>query len=154
MDLTVEQKKAVEGWVKEGSTLSQIQKRLSSEFGISMTYMEVRFLVIDLGLKVKDKAAASSASARPMGQPDALAGKDRAAAQKPGGVAVEVDRITKPGSIVSGTVTFSDGVKASWLIDELGRLGLKAAKQGYAPSQQDIALFQEEIRKALEKHGF
>ena len=55
MELTREQKQTIETWIKEGNGLSEIQKKITSEMGISMTYMDVRLLVIDMGLKVKEK---------------------------------------------------------------------------------------------------
>ena len=53
MTLTDEQKAAVAEWVRDGAGLSDVQKRLQSEFDISMTYMDVRFLVIDLELTLQ-----------------------------------------------------------------------------------------------------
>ena len=41
-------------WVAQGLKLSDIQNRLVSELGVTMTYMEVRFLVDDLKLTLKD----------------------------------------------------------------------------------------------------
>ena len=38
----------------QGAKLSEIQTRLASEFGLKLTYMEVRFLVDDLKLTPKD----------------------------------------------------------------------------------------------------
>jgi len=56
MTLTPEQQKAVAGWVTAGDNLSAIQKKLSEEFKVSMTYRDVRFLVDDLNLALKDPA--------------------------------------------------------------------------------------------------
>lgn len=54
MTLTPEQSKAVSEWVAAGDNLSTIQKKLTEQFKISMTYMDVRFLVDDLNLALKD----------------------------------------------------------------------------------------------------
>jgi len=54
MTLTPEQKQAVSTWVAAGDNLSAIQKKLSEQFKVSMTYMDVRFLVDDLNLALKD----------------------------------------------------------------------------------------------------
>lgn len=160
MELTNEQKKIVAQWVSEGLGLSDIQKRLTSDFGLKPTFMDVRFMVLDLGLAVKDKATKVE---KPKAPPAAEADDGDAALDEPdalpgqgigGAVSVEVDRIMKPGSLVSGTVKFSDGVSATWMLDEMGRLGLGASKPGYKPSQQDIQAFQIELKKVLERQGF
>ena len=55
MQLDDQQKKTVAKWIEEGLDLSAIQARLESELNISMTYMDVRFLVGDLELMPKDE---------------------------------------------------------------------------------------------------
>jgi hypothetical protein len=56
MSLTTEQTAAVSAWVAAGDNLSAVQKKLSEQFQISMTYRDVRFLVDDLNLALKDPA--------------------------------------------------------------------------------------------------
>lgn len=56
MSLTPEQKQAVSSWVAAGDNLSAIQKKLSEQFKVAMTYRDVRFLVDDLNLELKDPA--------------------------------------------------------------------------------------------------
>ncbi len=56
MTLTPEQQQAVSAWVAAGDNLSVIQKKLSDEFKVAMTYRDVRFLVDDLNLSLKDPA--------------------------------------------------------------------------------------------------
>ena len=158
MDLTDAQKQLVGQWVKEGCGLSEIQKKLSSELGIPMTYMDVRFLVIDLGLNVKDKKVAAVPAGNRKAPPSADEEEIEAAEPASGlglsKVSVDVDRIVKPGSVVSGTVKFSDGVSATWALDQFGRLALDAGKRRYTPSEQDVQAFQLELRKVLERKGF
>ena len=48
MTLTPEQKQAISSWIAAGDNLSTVQKKLSEQFQLSMTYMDVRFLVDDL----------------------------------------------------------------------------------------------------------
>ncbi len=55
MELTEGQKAAVGRWLADGASLGDVQSRLQEEFGVKMTYMEVRFLVLDIGAKVKEK---------------------------------------------------------------------------------------------------
>ena len=54
MTLTPEQKQAVASWVAAGDNLSNVQQKLREQFQLSMTYMDVRFLVGDLNLELKD----------------------------------------------------------------------------------------------------
>jgi hypothetical protein len=61
--------------------------------------------------------------------------------------------VTQPGTLVSGTVTFSDGNVASWYLDQTGRLGLAPKQQGYRPSPEDVEDFQLELQNELQKLG-
>jgi len=54
MTLTPEQQQAVASWVAAGDNLSEVQKKLSEQFKLSLTYRDVRFLVDDLDLSLKD----------------------------------------------------------------------------------------------------
>ena len=50
-DLNEEQVKQIRLWVEEGAQMADVQKRLESEFGHIVTYMDTRFLSLDLGLE-------------------------------------------------------------------------------------------------------
>jgi len=159
MNLDEGQRKKVSEWIEQGLKLAEIQSRLSKEFGISMTYMDVRFLIDDLKLKPKDvqpaapvaiAAAKQTAGAAPAKAPAGQLGEQ----QIGGGVSVTVDQIARPGAMVSGRVTFSDGKGGAWLIDQMGRPGLVPDQQGYRPSQEDIAEFQVKLQDELAKMGF
>jgi hypothetical protein len=71
-----------------------------------------------------------------------------------GRVTVGVDTVARPGAMVSGSVTFSDGQKGTWYLDQFGRLGVSAEKQGYKPSPADVESFQTELEKELAKLGY
>jgi hypothetical protein len=170
MNLDDAQKKAVSAWIAEGLKLSEIQKRIASEFKLNLTYMDVRFLVDDLKLVPKDPPAPKldkallkpppSAAAQP--QSAAPAGNDHdaedlaASASLPGtgGVSVSVDTMARPGALVSGNVTFSDGQTALWYLDQMGRMGIAPKKQGYKPSAADLQAFQQTLEAELSKIGF
>ena len=163
MKLDDAQKQKVSGWIEEGLKLSEIQDKLNSEFGLRMTYMEVRFLIDDLGVKLKDKpveapapppAAAPTGGAAPAGVPPAGAPTLDEDGLIGGGVSVTVDQVTRPGSLVSGKVKFSDGKAADWYLDQMGRLGLAPKEMGYKPSQEDLMEFQTELQNELAKLGF
>jgi hypothetical protein len=152
MNLNEEQRQRVTAWVLQGAKLSEIQNRLNQEFGLKMTYMETRFLVDDLKLTLKDPEPPKTE------KPPVLEAKKPAEgktpdAQKSGGVSVSVDQIARPGAIVSGKVTFSDGQKAEWYLDQMGRLGVVPAQQGYKPPAADVQQFQMALQEELQKMG-
>lgn len=62
MSLTPEQKVIVSDWIAAGDNLSAVQKKLREQFQVSMTYMDVRFLVDDLNLTLKDPAPKADVS--------------------------------------------------------------------------------------------
>ena len=66
MNLDEAQTRKVGEWIAEGLKLNDIQVRLAKEWGINMTYLEVRFLIDDLKLRPKDQE-------RPKPAPDLLA---------------------------------------------------------------------------------
>ena len=161
MNLDEEQKRTVSAWIEQGLKLSEIQNRLAAELGIRLTYMDVRFLIDDLKLKLKDtEPPKPSPPLAPLpGQPSApipAPGPPPPGEPAPLGpaVTVKVDQVTKPGSLASGKVTFSDGKAADWYLDQYGRLGLVAEEQGYRPSQEDVADFQAELQEQLAKLGY
>lgn len=77
MSLSPEQKAAVSSWIAAGDNLSAVQKKLREEFQVSMTYMDVRFLVDDLDLTLKDPTPKADTSdvtkAKPAAAPAATA---------------------------------------------------------------------------------
>ena len=76
------------------------------------------------------------------------------AAPAGGKVAVSVDQITKPGTIVSGKVAFSDGQTADWYLDQTGRLGVVPKQTGYKPSAADVQDFQIALQSEVAKLGY
>lgn len=198
MTLTPEQKQAVAQWVAAGDNLSAVQSKLAEQFKLSLTYRDVRFLVDDLNLELKDAAPrvdASDVTKAPTAKASPAAGgnerkgffdkakeklglskneepagdeelggedlaDDELAAELPpdggGSVSVSVDKVTLiPGAIASGSVTFSDGVTAKWIVDQYGRPGLTEVSQpGYRPTPSDGQAFMQELSLALQKRGF
>ncbi len=189
MSLTPEQKQTVASWVAAGDNLSAIQKKLSEQLKISMTYMDVRFLVDDLDLALKDPAPKVDTSDVSKAQPakpkspsaqspsagangPAVSDQDLPADLEdgelaedpnafpeepiPGNVTVEVNKVNLiPGALASGTVTFSDGVTADWIVDNQGRPGFtKVSQPGYRPTPQDGQAFMQELSAALQRQGY
>jgi hypothetical protein len=71
-----------------------------------------------------------------------------------GGVTVEIDKVVRPGAAASGSVTFSDGKKAGWHVDQFGQLGLVPPEEGYQPTEEDLQAFQMELRNAMQRSPF
>lgn len=202
--LTEEQKADVAKWFAAGASLDEIQKRMKTEFGVHMTYLDLRLMVADLPQPVETEPAApddvaheglahntstrdgparevpepprrvaSSSVASSSGTPDSSGASSSGPASDDGTSAapkrydldapdgtppasdltVEVDALTIPGTFASGAVTFSDGTKAKWYLDQLGRLGLDDVPPGYRPSPGDAALFQARLVEALRARG-
>jgi len=164
MKLDDAQKKQVAQWIEQGAKLSEIQTRIAAEFKLAMTYMEVRFLVDDLKLVPKDPVKAPEpvlptpppAPPSAAAQPAPVHDLDEPTLPPAGAtnVSVSVDQIARPGALVSGKVTFSDGQSAEWSLDQTGRLALAAQQKGYRPSQADVQAFQQALQSELAKMGF
>jgi hypothetical protein len=161
MTLTEEQRQRVSAWIVQGAKLAEIQTRLAEEFGIKLTYMEARFLVDDLKLVPKDperpKAPEPPAEKKLATKPvpaEELADEEIPAPAGGGKVSVTVDQITRPGSLISGKATFSDGQIADWYLDQMGRLGVVPKQQGYKPSAADVQEFQMTLQREVQKLGY
>mgnify|MGYP006156963415 FL=1 len=158
MELSDAQKVAVTQWIQEGRSLADVQRSLREDFEISITYMDVRFLVDDLDIAVVEEEPEASEA------PEVEAGKD--ATTEPaeaelvdesgnGAVTVDVDAIPRPGSLVNGTVVFSDGVSLGWQLSAAGQLGLIPGDDPeYRPNPEDVQSFQSQLEEVLRKKGF
>jgi len=139
--LSGEQITAIQSWAAGGAQLPDIQLRMKEEFGFSLTYMDTRFLVLDLGIemiveKIEEPAAEIKKAPIPTGA-----------------VSVTMDAIAVPGAIVSGKVVFSDGEAGIWMLDQTGRPALDPDTPGYAPSREDVMEFQKQLRALIESSG-
>ena len=163
MNLDEAQRQRVTAWILQGAKLSEIQTKLAEEFGLRLTYMDVRLLVDDLKLTPKDpeppKGVAQIGTAPEKSAPPFYA--DKKISPAPGApppvadsVSVTVDEVVRPGAIVSGKVTFSDGQQADWYLDQAGRLGVVTRQPGYKPSAADVQQFQVALQNELARMGF
>ncbi len=151
MKLTSEQEAAVCQWVADGASLSEVQTKLRSEFGLHPTFLDVRMLVMDLGAQVKDKVTQVVADDVTKVQ---LPQKGEEKPAAPGAVSVTVDTIqVVPGALVSGGAVFSDGVKARWFFDQMGRFAFEPELPGYKPSEEDARTFQTMLQQELAARG-
>jgi hypothetical protein len=140
--LTADQINTIKTWAAAGAQLPEIQQRISAEMNHSLTYMDTRFLILDLGIELvveKEKEPVAEVAESPL-PPE-------------GGTHVTMDALPVPGSLVSGKVTFSDGELGVWSLDQTGRPTLDFTTIGYQPSREDIMEFQQQLRALIEKSG-
>jgi hypothetical protein len=139
--LSGEQITAIQSWAAGGAQLPDIQLRMKEDFGFSLTYMDTRFLVLDLGIEmIVEKMEEPAAEIKQAPLPT-------------GAVSVTMDAIAVPGAIVSGKVVFSDGEAGTWMLDQTGRPALDPDTPGYAPSREDVMEFQKQLRALIESTG-
>lgn len=162
MDNT-EIKKFIAEKVAEGISLSKIQDELTAQ-GTKMTFMELRLLASEIENDIFKQQEAAAQPPAPAPAPESaeanMPSDDQPAAPAPasenaddankvrGNTSVTVSPIQRPGYYASGTVKFGSGAEAEWFLDQTGRLGLDPTN-GMKPDQQDIAEFQQELRKAF-----
>lgn len=176
MQLSEQQQQTVRAWVASGLSLSDVQKNLKSEFGITMTFIDVRLLVLDLGAAVQDKPEPKPIPVKNI--PEHVIEDEESFSEEgahseiddelhpqvpvtpddstdtPSSVSMTMDTLVVPGAMVSGDVTFSDGTKARWLIDQYGRFGIEPETPGYRPTSPDLQAFQVLLRQELQRKGY
>jgi hypothetical protein len=153
--LSPEQLAHVEQWASDGANLNQVQDRLRSEFGINLTYLDARLLMLDVGVRIKDRPKEVVKAPEPAAPADVVDDEamEGAAGLPPSSVKLTADQVTRPGTLISGKVSFSDGQLASWHMDQTGRLALTGAPQGYQPPPADIPHFQNQLDLIMQQAG-
>lgn len=168
--LSEEQKGIVAQWFAAGAGLAEIQKRISEEFGIDLTYLDVRLLVADLPQPVEPeppKAEVPETLGNPADADYPEEPEVPARSEEPGDqgippspeepigaeLSVSVDPLAPPGAIACGSVVFSDGTAGKWVLDQMGRLGLSGLPADYRPPPEDGAQFQAKLVAALRAKG-
>ena len=151
MNLSDEQKAVVSQWVSEGESIANIQNLLKEHFDLGLTYMDVRFLVDDLGVIYKDSNEIAEDTEDKESETETATEENN----ETGGVIVDVDAVIRPGSLVSGNVRFSDGVALGWQLTSTGQLGLIPGDDPeYRPSNEDLQAFQTQLQEVLKEKGF
>lgn len=156
MNISESQKLTIADWVKHGETIAIIQRRLREEMELSLTYMDVRFLVDDLNLiysepeeicEIEEEIAVDD---EPINASDSIEEPELVS-----NVQVNVDPVTPPGALVCGTVNFSDGKQMTWQLSAAGQLGLVPGDDpDYRPNPEDLQEFQSQLQQVLQKHGY
>ncbi len=135
----------VRKWAAEGMDLNGIQKGLQTECGVHLTYMEVRFLLLDHGIEI---AAPTQTAEKEQPKPDQPE-DDVPSAAGAGRVKVELDDLQLPGTLLSGKAEFPGGAKGAWRIDQLGRFGWSQLTG--KPSPDEMQDFQTALTQLLSR---
>ncbi len=142
--ISPEQLEQVRQWAAQGIDLNGIQKKLVADCGVHMTYMDVRFLLLDHGIEIATTAPAPAPAAAPT---PASAPEDAAPAAAPDKVQVVLDDLQIPGTLFSGKVSFPSGIRGSWQIDQMGRLAWSDISGN--PTPAELQAFQTELMQIL-----
>lgn len=161
--LSEDQALLISQWAANGAQLTDIQKRLEDEMEFRLSYMDTRFLILDLGVEIRNLAQEQAETEQSeqdevaKSESDAKNGEelteDDIEVLPPsagGNVKVSVDDIARPGLMASGRVTFAGGQGGMWYVDEMGRLGIDPEVEGYQPSEADIMAFQRELQLVMD----
>lgn len=140
--LSPEQTTELHQLAADGASMSDLQRHMKDAFGHTLTYMDTRFLVLDLGITLKEETKAEEPKP-----------EEKPAPVPTGTVSTTMDTLALPGALVSGKVTFSDGETAIWMLDQSGRPGLDPDTPGYRPSPEDVREFQVQLRDLVQKSG-
>lgn len=154
--VNAEQLEMVRQWASQGIDLNGIQKNLVNECGVHLTYMDVRFLLLDHGIEIAHPQPEPVAAPAPDPEPEAPATPEptpAAADPMTGATAVRptmsLDDIQIPGTILSGKCEFPSGTKVSWQIDQMGQLACNQLSGTMTPEEQQAFVF--ELRQILSK---
>ncbi len=163
--------------LNSGMSLSDLQKLLDSEYGMKMTYFELRMIVSELRIEwdkqekkrrpviptqpVSAPKAAEPEAAQPPVAEDAEEDADLGDGEEDAdeesddaedGTVVTIDDAPMPGAVMSGNVKFASGASGKWMMNRMGQLGLAKLDEGSEqPTQDDLMLFQQELQAVLQE---
>ncbi len=144
-----EQLAAVKKWVAEGVDLNGIQKKLQSEYGLHLTYMDVRFLLLDHGIELASEKPSPDVAANDPQSESKEHLSEGGEGNVSGTVRVELDDLQLPGTLISGKAHFPGGAEGAWQIDQLGRFGW--SKLNGTPSPEEMKSFEQELTAMLRR---
>lgn len=168
MTLLPEQAEAIRTWLAKGDSLSDVQKQLKETFDLGVTYLDLRMAVMDIGAAVKDKPEPVKKTPPPQQEipadptitnapkSEVMQPPDPTLGEAPDTlVAVSVDTIMVPATaMISGTVVFTDGVKARWYFDRAGRFAFEPSIIGYRPTEADSKAFEQTLQSEIGSRGY
>ena len=137
-----EQLEKVRQWAAEGIDLNGIQKNLQAECGVHLTYMDVRFLLLDHNIVIATEPAEEPKEAEPE--------TPESTEETPSNtVKVTLDDLQLPGALISGKATFPGGAHGAWMIDQMGRFGW--SELNGQPTPDEMGDFERELTALLSR---
>lgn len=153
--LSEEQVAQIQSWADEGDGLSEIQDKLGSEMDVRVTYMEMRFLLDDIGVQLKSDPEPEKQEPEEEAPPETPeAGEENLPEASEGDAAevtVTVDQVQRPGTAISGTVSFGGENTATWSLDQMGQLGMKPNNEGFRPTEEQVMAFQKKLQEVVQQ---
>ena len=140
--LSPEQIQSIRTWAEEGLDLNAIQKRLHEDLNIKLTFMDTRFLLQDLDIRIRQPEPEPEAE-----QPGELPGTMPPPPSQLGKTQVTVDEITPPHALMAGKVLFKSGAQGAWDIDRTGRINWDATLG--EPTADDLREFETELQSVI-----
>ena len=180
---TKERDEYIASKLNAGVSLSDVQTKLAQEYGVKMTYFELRMLAMGLAVdwekQDKPKPAATPAPVVAAPQEAAANDDDMAAtddfnaedteaeptddddneepdddeAAADGETKIVLDETPHPGAALSGTAVFASGASGKWALSRNGRLGFEPDEGSEEPDENDWQLFQAELQKTIQSIG-
>lgn len=137
--LSSEQIERLRQWAAEGLDLNGMQKRMNEEMNLCLTYMDARFLLLDLHIDLTvPKPADEQENSAPIADEMIIPN---------GTTQVTIDEITPPHALLCGKVSFISGAHGTWSIDKMGRIDW--APVSGEPTPDDLKGFEKELQKVL-----
>jgi len=155
--LTEEQIATIQSWADGGDGLSEIQSKLGSELEAKVTYLETRFLLEDIGVELKKEP-----EPEPEPETEEEVGQDDSADSEAlpesgdasgGELSLTIDKLQRPGAIISGKVTFAGSESATWWLDQMGQLGFEPENEAFSPTPEQMMAFQRELQAKIQQSG-
>lgn len=153
--LTEDQISKIKAWAEEGDALADIQRKMNAEMEIKVTYLETRFMLEDLKIELKPEPEPEKNEDEEDETEGEILLDDTEATGGPEGddASVAIDKVQRPGALVSGKVTFAGGASASWWLDQMGQLGMDPDTEGFKPNEAQMMSFQKELQAAIQQSG-
>ncbi len=139
MSITPDVLESIRSWAAQGIDLNGMQKNLADQ-GISIRFMELRFLLLDHGIEIATIAPAPAPEEEKQVPQDA----SPAPSTK---VSVTLDELQIPGTMLSGKAVFPSGIRGAWCFDQTGRFSWTDLSD--KPSGEELQAFQNELNAML-----